>query len=65
MNYWHMMKDKDKSKTTKSPKAVRAGRRPHELQRQMRDALKRLTDARADVVVAEVTLVHQNRGSLG
>ncbi len=36
---------KDKGKAKKSPKAVKtAGRRPHELQQQMRDALKRPTD---------------------
>ena len=32
---------KDKGKTKKSPKAVKVGRRPHELQQQLRDALKR------------------------
>jgi hypothetical protein len=36
---------KDKGKAKKSPKAVKAGRRPHELQQQMRDALRRPTDA--------------------
>ena len=35
---------KDKGKTKKSPKAVKVGRRPHELQQQLRDALKRPTD---------------------
>jgi len=35
---------KDKGKAKKSPKAVTVGRRPHELQQQMRDALKRPTD---------------------
>src|SRR5690349_9225163 len=43
---------KDKSKATKSPKALKAARRSLKVQQQMRDALKRLTDARADVVVA-------------
>jgi hypothetical protein len=36
---------KDKGKSKKSPKSVKAGRRPHELQQQLRDALKRPTDA--------------------
>jgi superfamily II DNA/RNA helicase len=36
---------KDKGKVKKSPKAAKVGRRPHELQQQMRDALKRPTDA--------------------
>jgi hypothetical protein len=36
---------KDKGKAKKSPKAAKAGRRPHELHQQMRDALKRPTDA--------------------
>ena len=36
---------KDKGKAKKSPKAVKVARRPHELQQQMRDALKRPTDA--------------------
>jgi hypothetical protein len=36
---------KDKGKAKKSPKSAKAARRPHELQQQMRDALKRPTDA--------------------
>jgi hypothetical protein len=36
---------KDKGKAKKSPKAVKAGRRPHEQQQQIRDALKRPTDS--------------------
>jgi len=32
---------KDKGKAKKAPKAVKVGRRPHELQQQLRDALKR------------------------
>jgi hypothetical protein len=36
---------KDKGKAKKSPKAAKAGRRPHELQQQLRDALKRPTDS--------------------
>jgi hypothetical protein len=36
---------KDKGKAKKSPKAAKAGRRPDELQQQMRDALKRPTNA--------------------
>ena len=36
---------KDKGKAKKSPKAAKTGRRPHELQQQLRDALKRPTDA--------------------
>jgi hypothetical protein len=36
---------KDKGKAKKSPKAVKVGRRPHELQQQLRDALKRPTDS--------------------
>ncbi len=35
---------KDKGKAKKSPKAAKVGRRPHELQQQMREALKRPTD---------------------
>lgn len=35
---------KDKGKAKKSPKAVKAGRRPHEQQQQTRDVLKRPTD---------------------
>ncbi len=45
--------------------AVNAGRPLHELQQQMRDALKGLTDARADGVAAELILLHQNQGSVG
>ena len=36
---------KDKGKAKKSPKAAKAGRRPHELQQQIQNALKRPTDA--------------------
>jgi hypothetical protein len=32
---------KDKGKLKKSPKAARVGRRPHELQQPVRDALRR------------------------
>jgi hypothetical protein len=35
---------KDKGKSKKSPKAAKTGRRPHELQQQLRDALKRPTE---------------------
>jgi hypothetical protein len=35
---------KDKGKAKKSPKSAKVGRRPHELQQQMRDALKRPTE---------------------
>jgi hypothetical protein len=35
---------KDKGKAKKSPKSAKAVRRPHELQQQMLDALKRRTD---------------------
>jgi hypothetical protein len=35
---------KDKGKAKKSPKAAKVGRRPHELQQQLRDALKRPLD---------------------
>jgi hypothetical protein len=35
---------KDKGKSKESPKSAKAARRPHELQQQMRDALKRPTD---------------------
>jgi hypothetical protein len=34
---------KDKGKQKKSPKATKVGRRPHELQQQMREALRRQT----------------------
>jgi hypothetical protein len=34
---------KDKGKAKKKPKAVKPGRRPHELQQQQRDLLKRPT----------------------
>lgn len=36
---------KDKGKSKKSPKVAKVGRRPHELQQQIRDALKPPTDA--------------------
>ena len=61
---WVSQREERQSKAKKSPKRSKAGPRPHELQ-QVRDALKWLTDARADVVVAEAILVHQNLGSVG
>jgi hypothetical protein len=36
-------KGKDKGKAKKSPKAAKVGRRPHEIQQQIRDAGKRTT----------------------
>ena len=35
------MRGKDKGKLKKTPKSVKVGRRPHELQQQLREALKR------------------------
>lgn len=41
------MRGKDKGKLKKSPKTAKVGRRPHELQQQLRAALKRTGDTPA------------------